>query len=376
MRRGRKKKSQWQQNFSVIIFVLIGIVCGMLMARYMDGVITASSTVRDDVTALIVLFLGMYLSFLLQLVVHEVGHLIFGLLSGYRFTSFRIGSFMWIREEDKLRVRRLSIAGTGGQCLMAPPEMVDGKLHVVLYNLGGCIMNFGIAVIFFVLSFVSAPLAAVFFSMAGVIGLAFAIINGIPLRLGVVDNDGYNAFSLKKNPEALRGFWVQMKANEMTAKGVRIKDMPEEWFALPSTEQMKNSMIAPLGVFACNRLMDEHRFHEADSLIGKLLHTDCGIVGLHRGMLLCDRIYCELMGENRPEVLKKYLTKEQKKFMRSMKSFPAVIRTQYVYTVLAQNDLEEGERILSRFEKCAETYPYPSDIQSERKLLQITKSRI
>ena len=28
--------------------------------------------------------------------------------------------------------------------------------------------------------------------------------------------------------------------NEQTAKGVRIKDMPDEWFAMPSDEEMKN----------------------------------------------------------------------------------------------------------------------------------------
>ena len=370
-----KKKIHWQQYVSVVVFVLIGIVCGALMARHLDSLISSGSTVQEDVLTMIMLFLGMYISFLVQLIVHELGHLVFGLLTGYRFSSFRIGSFMWVKEEGKLRLRRLSIAGTGGQCLMIPPDIVDGKLPVVLYNLGGAIMNVAVGILFLGLSFLPSKLIAVFFLMAAVIGIAFAVINGVPLRLGVVDNDGYNAFSLKRHPDALRGFWVQMKANELTAKGVRIKDMPADWFEVPDDTQMKNSMIAPLGVFACNRLMDEHRFEEADALIQRLLSLDSGIVGLHRGMLLCDRIYCELLGQNRPQVLEECLTKEQHKFMRSMKHFPSVIRTRYVYTLLAQHDQEAAARLEAAFEKSVETYPYSSDVASERELMALAQSK-
>lgn len=52
--------------------------------------------------------------------------------------------------------------------------------------------------------------------------------NGIPMRLGTVDNDGYNAFSIRKNSASMRAFRVQLKVNEQIAKGVRIKDMPAQ----------------------------------------------------------------------------------------------------------------------------------------------------
>ena len=38
-----------------------------------------------------VLILLLYVPFFLQILLHEEGHLIGGLLSGYRFSSFRIG---------------------------------------------------------------------------------------------------------------------------------------------------------------------------------------------------------------------------------------------------------------------------------------------
>ena len=84
-----------------------------------------------------VVILGIALAFYVSLIIHEGGHLLFGLLSGYGFSSFRIGNFMWIKQDEGIKLRRLSIAGTGGQCLMTPPENKEGKIPVVLYNLGG-----------------------------------------------------------------------------------------------------------------------------------------------------------------------------------------------------------------------------------------------
>lgn len=48
---------------------------------------------------------------------------------------------MWVKENNQLKFKSLSITGTGGQCLMSPPEMKDGKIPIILYNLGGAILN-------------------------------------------------------------------------------------------------------------------------------------------------------------------------------------------------------------------------------------------
>ena len=63
-------------------------------------------------------------AFILQIVLHEGGHLLFGLLSGYRFVSFRIFNWTLIRQEGKFRLKRFGIAGTGGQCLMLPLSLI------------------------------------------------------------------------------------------------------------------------------------------------------------------------------------------------------------------------------------------------------------
>ncbi len=260
---------------------------------------------------------------------------------------------------------------------MAPPDMVDGKIPFVLYNLGGSLVNLLSAALFTGLYFGCRriPIVSVLLLMLAVIGVAFAFVNGIPMRLGVVDNDGYNALALGKNSEALRSFWLQMKINEQIVKGVRIKDMPDQWFYVPAAESMKNSMVAVMGVFACNRFMDAMEFDRADQQMGELLRMETGIIGLHRSLLVVDRIYCELVRENRAEVLGEMLDRQQKKFMKSMKNFPSVLRTEYAYALLAEKDMAKAAAIRERFDKNARTYPHPSEIAGERELMVYAEQR-
>ena len=250
---------------------------------------------------IIVLLLIMYVAIFAQIIIHEAGHLIFGLVSGYQFSSFRIFSFMWVKENGRIRLRRLSVAGTGGQCLMAPPDMVDGKIPLVLYNLGGSLMNFISAIV--------------------CLGLYFAFDENRFLSVAML-------------------------------------------------------MSAVMGVLAANRFMDAHEFAEAKKLISHLLGIDTGMVGVHRSLMICDRIYLELVGDGHPKVIEKLYTKDLQKFMKSMKNYPSILRTQYVYALLYEKDRAKAEKVKGRFEKCAKTYPYPNDIQSERELMELAEERM
>ena len=121
--------------------------------------------------------------------------------------------------------------------------------------------------------------------------------------------------------------------------------------------------------------MDEEKFSEADALMKHILEIDSGIVGVHRNLLICDRIYVELIFENREDVIKNMLTKEQKKFMKAMKSFPSVIRTEYALALFFEKNKAKAERIKKEFEKVAKTYPYAHEIDSERDLMKIAEGK-
>lgn len=355
---------------------------GYFVMWYVNKIFSDENDALHQLAAILIFLFSMYAGLLIHTVVHEAGHLVFGLLSGYKFSSFRILSLMFIKENGKIRLKKLSVAGTAGQCLMIPPELKNGKIPFVLYNLGGSFMNMTVSavmlVLFFVLNnmFYNNVYISIIMLTCSVVGFLLAATNGIPLRMGKVDNDGYNTFSMCKNPDSVNAFFFQMKVNELISKGCRLKDMPEEWFDLPSDEEMQNNMFAAKGVFICNRLTDMNDFTNARSLILHLLNTDNAIIDLHRKLLICDLIYINLITFRPQEDILALLTKEQKRFMKSMKAFPSVIRTEYVIKLIFEGNFTEADEIKKLFEKISLKYPYPSDIQSERELIAIADSII
>ncbi len=372
----KKKKFPWKVILLFAVVMAASFGAGWFIGSVMKPV-AKDIPPEKFFPGLIGVYVFLLLFSFLQIVIHEAGHLVFGLLTGYRYSSFRIGSFMWVKLDGKLKLKRYSLSGTGGQCLMAPPDMVDGKLPYVLYNFGGCIANliFSLLPLIVVLIFWKPTYANFMVLLWAAIGFFYALTNGIPMKIQGMPNDGHNAMSLGKEPEVMKAFWLQMKINEQVASGKRLRELPQEWFELPSEEGMQNSLTATIAVFACNRLMDEGSYAEADTLMEQLLKKKTGMVGIHRHMLNADRIFCELVGENRAEKLEELYTEELKKFLKAMKKSPSSYRTEYLYAKYVEKDGKKAEAAMAGFEKVAETYPYPNEIVGEKELIAYAEAQ-
>lgn len=370
---GKKRmKSSWGGRLAMAFGILIGGCGGYFGAKYFDELFEQSADAPTVFFGTIVLFCAwMLFSLFFLIVLHEAGHMVFGLMTGYQFSSFRIGSLMWQRENGRIRFRRFSLAGTGGQCLMTPPDLVDGKMPYMLYNLGGPIANLAGAVVFALAAYAMRGWRVGYACcmLTALISLVYAIVNGVPLRTSTVDNDGRNALTLGRNPLALRALWIQMKINEQLTNGVTLPEMPDEWFAFPDEKDMGNSMVASIAVFACNRLMEEHRFEEAYAKMLSLIEGDNGVVPVYRSLLALDCIYCELVGECRADHLEPLMDKQLRRLMSSMKNFLSVLRTQFAWELLYKKDHAKAEQYRMKFEKAAKNKHYPGEADGERWLV-------
>ena len=109
MSKNKAKKKDKGSKIYMSIMLLAGMVCGgfagVLLARVEDQGIAFWQ-------GMLVMVFAVYGAMLLQIIIHEAGHLVFGLLSGYQFSSFRIGNLMFVKIEDKIKIRKFSIAGT------------------------------------------------------------------------------------------------------------------------------------------------------------------------------------------------------------------------------------------------------------------------
>ncbi len=364
----KKRGDKLLSMLPMLLYCAAGIIGGLALGEYLVNSPFENASPVLRFLFYIFMFLCVFLILYLDLMLHEVGHLIFGLLTGYRFVSFRIGSLMWQRGADgRIHTARLKIAGTGGQCLLAPPPLDQtGRMPALLYHLGGCILG----LIAGMLGWIgwlcipnTYPLLRLFVLFATVFNFAFVLVNGIPLRTSLIVNDGYNAWNMRRNPNATRSLWMQLTINEQLSLGKRLRDLPKEWFdeeSIPSVE---------IAVMRCMRLMDECKLQEADAAMQALLAKRNDMLGIHRNLLICERIFCEILGENRPAVIDELRTPEVQKFMKMMRTSPSVLRTEYAYAMLTDFDEKKANEALVLFEKCAAKYPNPQEIEGERELL-------
>ena len=208
-------------------------------------------------------------AFFLQLIIHEGGHLVAGLLTGYRFVSFRVLNWLLIRKDDRLQWRNFELAGTGGQCLLAPPDKPLEQIDTRWYNAGGVLANVITAVLAIVLMYtVDMPLwmHALMFLMA-FIGVSFALLNGIPMKVGGVANDGLNLFQMEKDRPAKLCFCNILEVNARGQEGEPYTGMPERLFAMPDPLDWENALHVGAVLLSVTRKMAFHRWEDAYQLL-------------------------------------------------------------------------------------------------------------
>ena len=308
------------------------------------------------------------LAYFLQMAIHEGGHLVFGLATGYRFSSYRVGRFMLVKAGGRLQLKRLSIPGTAGQCLLEPPGELGEPFPYKLYNLGGIIANLVTALVCLLL----LPLvkthtfAAGFLSGMASIGILLALMNGIPTMALGVPNDGWNTRHLGAEELGLASFWIQLAVNARQAEGDRLKDMPDEWFVMPTDEQKGGVFAAELGIFAENRLMDEHDYEGAERALELLLSDESGLLDMFVPPLVCDQVFCDLLRRGKDADLAPLEDTEMQALLKQFADMPSMLRTNYAVELLAHGDADRAAAIRSKFDKIAASYPAPGEIECER----------
>ena len=244
----------------------------------------------------IVGILAVIASFFILVTVHEAGHLVAGLLTGYKFVSFRVGNLTFIKIDGKLKVKKFAVAGTGGQCLLSPPDVPLDKMPVTWYNLGGLLANVLIGLLVIPLLFVNPhPLVAESAAIFLLLDLFLLILNGIPMKANGMGNDAYNALKLRKNLKALRGVVVQLKANAAIQNGLRPKDMPDQWFEVEDDVDYSNPLELAPELMLASRYLDMKDYDNSKNTFENLYSHKNEIVRIYVNEIECELIYLYLL---------------------------------------------------------------------------------
>ena len=354
----QKKQIPWKTIGLTLLAALVGGAVGYWGMCQVDTL---------GLPGLFALLALLVLAYVLQIVVHEGGHLVCGLLTGYRALSFRIGRVLLVKLDGRWKLRAYHIPGTGGQCLMAPPAQERPPYR--LYHLGGGLANLLLAALALPLCLWTQLLPLqVFCGMLAVFGLWMAAANLIPMKSGGIGNDGYNAKYLGKDPLAQRCLSAQLWMNASLLEGYSLADMPKEWFALPQGADLGNPMIAGTAMQAASRLIALGELEEADGAVRALLARD-DLLGLYRLELAGEAIYCALVLGRRREAERLYTPEVRRYWKQTLKYYPSRVRQAYAWALLAERDVEKARDLRAEFERAAARYPYSGELAGERNLM-------
>lgn len=292
--------------------------------------------------------------------VHEAGHLLFGLATGYRMISFRLFFLILKQKNGKWRICRepSPISGMAGQCLMAPPRKKSGKFPYRLYNAGGVLLGFAVSAVFITVSLaVRLPYYFGFFLFTtGLYGAVLNLFNAIPTSGARTVNDGTNGRAAKRSQTARDAFWNQLEYAALQAQGVRTRDMPAELFFLPEKWALTNALAVTEGMMLLDREEDTGAYEEARRTAEHILQNARPIHPLYRASLTAELLFFELILRCDPDEIHR-LYSETEKNLPLLKNHASTYRILYAYHLLWSKQERAAKDALARFESLAERNP-------------------
>lgn len=308
------------------------------------------------------LFLITWLLFIivLQAFIHESGHLILGFICGYRFISFRIFGFTLTKVDGKYRVNRYSTSGTFGQCLMEPGERSHEKAHILLYTMGGVVADVIAAAIsgclFVGPNNIEFPCRMAFF-LSTIYFLGSAFINGVPMKSGMINNDGTNLCYYLEDHRAVKGGLMQMKAAALLQSGSTYKQMPKEIVKPSEGAAISNGILAWHKILECYYYMDLKLWKQALECL-QMLENQNGI----RCKSLCYTIWAEklylyiIMKRSTSEIEALYT--KVRSFLEANTMDLNVIRVYLAYEFYKDKSEKNRGEVSLCFLTKAKNYPY------------------
>lgn len=366
-----------------ILFILIcaglGLILGFLSNNYLKDFFQKyinNEKAYIELFNIYILLLIFILGYLIHIIIHEAGHLVFGLLSGYKFVSFRVASFTIIKFQGKFKFKRFSIAGTAGQCLMMPPNMINGKYPFTLYNLGGVIFNLIISILVILIAKQYSSYLSVFFILISLGGILCALTNGIPMKINGVGNDAYNLLSMIKDKNARESFHLQLEINGLLTEGKRLKDMPYEKFKLKEDVNYKNPLNFSKFFITYNYFLDNMDFKKAKQVLKFAESFTQYTISLNRLEWESEMLFMELIGDCNEEIIEKLYNKSLQKYIKASKFMVSKKRIMMAYEGLYKKDKEKSLKYLNELKDLAENYPLKGEAEMELMLGDFLKAKL
>lgn len=284
---------------------------------------------------------------LMAMMIHELGHLVVGKLSGYRLDSFTVSLLHIYKEEQmiKFKMRKLTPFNLLiGHCGMITDQ--DFKnFNPFWFNFGGILFNLLMWIFSWVITeniqlndFLMLCLRAIM-----LLNLTGAIMNLLPLKMFGQQTDGYNMIR-GFHPIDRRSMYILNILESKLKKGKRYREFDIDLLFVDSGEKMNRFYVAYLVMIYALHLMDKG---EHEGAMKELNRLDLKLLPYEwRCEVKCEMLYDYLVrrcDETKYQTL--YEDEELKDFLQRSEATPKRVLAAYTWIVLGDKD--KGERLIN-----------------------------
>ncbi len=369
--------------FRLIGGLLLGAIIGLIIIipiiALIDGesVMTVASTIFGKLTLQKVagiawMLLAALLAAILNIIIHEAGHLVAGLLTGYKFVSFRFFNWTLIRKDGRLRWRNFELEGTGGQCLMAPPDKPLEEIDTRWYNAGGVLAQLIITLLSIVLIWaLDLPewldILLVMMALFGIFGV---LTNGIPMKLGGVANDGFNLLQLEKDLAAKQSFCNVLELNALNQAGKTYGEMPDRLFNIPDPIDWENPLHAATVLASATRKQAKYQWEESYQQLTEALSHKSDIMPLYQ-LELENMMTLACIATGRDEEARQHYTDEVAKYVTHHAPTQSDKQMTTMAVALAlEGDRPKAEQLLNKLDADHDKYIHQGDLTMSLDLMR------
>jgi len=351
------------QILLIIFFAVLGFIGGNVGAEYIGEI---------DLLDIIYTILIIGVSFPLHVILHEMGHVLGGLASGYEFIMFRLFNTIWIKTDDGLSKRKEYVPGVMGQALMVPPETKNNEQPpFLLYHSSGVLMNLLTAILFILLGQMTAVgWLAYFHYVSAAVALFLMITNALPLQ----GTDGYNIRKQFKEPHANTEITTILYMYRDMVQGVPLKDL-QQYVDLDSIDSLKNPNAATFYTLKADYFLAEKDFKGAHQIYEMLWNNIHDLFPAHQPnitlnylftLLLTNPTHANVEKITQGKIYQKYKDIKQSEYVR-------VYAAKALYV---DEDSKKTEKLLDKGEEYITLAPTVTEEKLEEDLYQFLRDEL
>lgn len=212
----------------------------------------------------LVVLVAVYSSYV-HIILHELGHYLFGKMTGYELVYFQLPHFRYEAKKKKFTRLGNRIPGMMGQCLMQPSNKGSyTEKPYFLYLSGGLIINLLTAALFYLGSFIiPGAISFTFFALSLPPFLLF-IMNVMPYGF----TDGGVIHELRKSKISKTLYFKQLELAALFEEGKEFSDISDVYFTeIADGTYMESKMGEYILLIAYQKHLSEREFEKADKLL-------------------------------------------------------------------------------------------------------------